>query len=418
MHRNSRRNPICAPWLCAAYALLLACVVTAATTASAATIARCPFDNQTTTSTREGLIYLRYALGLRGGALVAGSSFSSAQAPAAVDGIECPSCQAQIDINGDGQFDAHDATIIARVLAGFTGNALTQGLQFGTGTRPTASLQRQFLADGCPTSTPVVVLAAGDIAYCPSSAAASNAAQTAAVLRRVPGVPVLLLGDLAYSSGTPTEFRDCFDPIWGVEKPRMRPSPGNHEYNTANATGYYAYFGTQAGGTAQGYYSFDIGDWHIVSLNSNIDAQTGSAQELWLRDDLAKTARTCTLAYWHHPLFTSSPRGYNAKMKDIRSTLSEFRATVILNGHEHNYERFAKQNADGVADPVNGIRQFIVGTGGIGMTPMLTAVANSEVRSALTFGALQLTLASNSYAWDFVPAVEGVVVDSGTANCR
>ena len=418
MHRNSRRNPVCALWLCAAYVLLLACVVTAATAAGAATVARCPFDNETAASTREGLIYLRYALGLRGDALVAGSGFSSAQAPAAVGGIECPSCKAQIDINGDGQFDAHDATIIARVLAGFTGNALTQGLQFGSGSRPTALSQRQFVIDGCPTITPVVVLAAGDIAYCPSAAAASNAAATAAVLRRAPGVPVLLLGDLAYLNGTPSEFRDCFDPTWGVEKPRLRPSPGNHEYNTLDATGYYAYFGTQAGRTARGYYSFDIGDWHIVSLNSNIDAQAGSAQELWLRDDLAKTARTCTLAYWHHPLFTSSPRGYNAKMKDIWRALFESRATVILNGHEHNYERFAKQNADGVADPVNGIRQFIVGTGGIGMTPMLTPVANSEVRNSLTFGALQLTLASNSYAWDFVPAVEGVVVDSGTANCR
>ena len=412
---NDRKTPFCVAWLRAVCALVFVCTTTAL---GATTIARCPFDNETAASTREGLIYLRYALGLRGSALVTGIGFSGAQAPAAVASIECPSCQAQIDINGDGQFDAHDATIIARVLAGFNGDALTRGLQFGSGSRPTALLQRQFVIDGCPASVPVVLLAAGDIAYCPSGAAASNAAATATVLRQVPGVPVLLLGDLAYFSGTPSEFNDCFDPTWGVEKPRLRPSPGNHEYNTANATGYYAYFGTQAGRTARGYYSFDLGDWHIVSLNSNIDAAAGSAQELWLRDDLAKTARTCTLAYWHHPLFTSSPRGYNAKMKDIWSTLFEFRATVILNGHEHNYERFAKQNPDGVEDTVNGIRQFIVGTGGIGMTPMVTPAANSKVRESLTYGALQLTLASNSYAWDFVPAVEGVVVDSGSANCR
>jgi acid phosphatase type 7 len=384
----------------------------------AGTLARCPFDNEVTTLTREGATFIRYALGLRGNALVSGTSFSAAQANAVADAITCVSCRPQLDINGDGAFDIHDATIIARVVAGFKGPAITEGLQFGTGSRPSAAAQQQFIHDGCPVNAPVVVLAAGDIAYCPSGAAASNAMQTAAALRRVPGAPVLVLGDLAYFSGTPAEFNDCFDPTWGVEKARLRPAPGNHEYVTPDATGYFGYFGTQAGLAMRGYYSFDVGDWHIVSLNSNIDAVTGSTQELWLRDDLGKTSRSCILAYWHHPVFTSSPRGNNAKMRDIWSTLGEFRTAVILNGHEHNYERFAKQNANGVVDLINGIRQFIVGTGGIGMTPMVTPQTNSEVRNALTFGALKLTLASNSYAWDFVPAVEGVVVDSGTASCR
>ena len=385
---------------------------------SALPTARCPFDRDTASLARDGLVYVRYALGLRAAPLVAGTALTTAQALAASEAITCASCLPQLDINGDGEFDANDAAVIARKLAGFTGARLTDGLTLGTGLRPDAASQQLFVASGCPVSSPVIVLAAGDIAYCPAAPAQSNAAQTAAVLRRVPGVPVLTLGDNAYFDGTALEFSSCFDPTWGVEKARLRPAPGNHDYNTANATGYFGYFGAAAGRTDRGYYSFDLGDWHIVSLNSNIDAATGSAQELWLRDDLGKTARQCILAYWHHPLFTSSPRGDNLKMRDIWRTLDELRATLILTGHEHNYERFAKQTAGGVADPVNGIRQIIVGTGGAGMTPMPVPRANSEVREALSFGVLKLTLASNLYDWEFLPAVPGVIVDSGTATCR
>lgn len=398
-----------------------AALLLVASPTAAGTLARCPFDNEVTTLTREGTVFIRYALGLRGTALVTGTSFSAAQASAAADAIECASCKPQLDINGDGGFDIHDATIIARVLAGFKGNALTDGLQFGSGSRPTAASQRQFIADGCPVSTPVVLMAAGDIAYCPTGFALSGAATTAAALRRVPGVPVLTLGDNAYASGTPAEFATCFDPTWGVEKARLRPAPGNHEYFTVDAAGYYGYFGSQAGASTRGYYSFDLGDWHIVSLNSNIDSTAGSVQELWLRDDLTKSSRRCILAYWHHPLFTSSPRGYNAKMKDIWRTLAEFRATVILNGHEHNYERFAEQTPDGVADPANGIRQFIAGSGGFGLTVFPIPPQpqpNSEVRNDVNLGVLKLTLASTSYAWDFLRASDGVAVDTGAANCR
>jgi acid phosphatase type 7 len=386
--------------------------------ARAATVARCPFINDTTSLTREGLIYLRHAIGLRGAALVAGTGFSEIQATAASDVIVCPTCLPQLDINGDGTFDFNDAVVVARSIAGFRGASLTAGLASSGGSRPDALSQQHFVESGCSVSTPVVVLAAGDIAYCPSGAAASNAAQTAAALRRVPGVPVLTLGDNAYAEGTPAEFAGCFDPTWGVEKTRLRPSPGNHDYLTPDAAGYFGYFGSAAGPPGRGYYSFDVGDWHIISLNSNIDASAGSAQELWLRADLAATSRRCKLAYWHHPVFTSSPRGDNPKMKDIWQALSDFRATIILTGHEHNYERFAKQTATGVADPAGGIRQFIVGTGGLGMTPMPVPKPNSELRNPLNFGVLKLTLASGSYAWEFLPAVEGVIVDSGSASCN
>ena len=414
MHDTAHDKSILFAWARAACISLLVFSVAA----SAVPVARCPFDNESHVATREGVIYLRYALGVRDAALMTGTGFSSAQANAAAAAVQCASCKPQMDINGDGQFDAHDATVIARVLAGFKGNALTDGLQYGAGSRASAAAQQQFIADGCPVSTPVVVLAAGDVAYCPAGFATSNALQTAATLRRVPGVPVLVLGDLAYVSGTPAEFSGCFDPTWGVEKPRLRPAPGNHEYITPEAAGYFAYFGSQAGRTTRGYYSFDIGDWHIVSLNSNIDSATGSVQELWLRDDLTKSSRRCILAYWHHQLFTSSPRGYNNKMLDIWRTLHEFKATLILNGHEHNYERFAKQTPDGVADPINGMRQIIAGTGGLGMTPMVNVATNSEVRQALGYGVLKLTLSGTGYAWDYLPSVEGVIVDSGTDTCR
>jgi hypothetical protein len=254
---------------------------------SALTTARCPFDRDTASLTHDGLVYVRYALGLRGASLVAGTALTAAQAAAAAEAITCPSCLPQLDINGDGVFDANDAAVIARKLAGFTGVRLTDGLTLGTGARPDAASQQLFVASGCPVASPVVMLAAGDIAYCTAAPSQTGAAQTAAVLRRVPGVPVLTLGDNAYVDGTAIEFSGCFDPTWGVEKARLRPAPGNHDYNTANTAGYFGYFGAAAGPTARGYYSFDIGDWHIVSLNSNIDASTGSEQEQWLRADLA-----------------------------------------------------------------------------------------------------------------------------------
>jgi acid phosphatase type 7 len=388
--------------------------------AHAAPRALCPFEHSNASLTREGLIMTRCALDRHGIALVAGTGYTAAHSVAAEAAINCPTCFPQFDINGNNTFDDVDATIISRKLAGFSGSALTQGLTLGSGSRNSELAVLQFLADGCPSATPVIVLAAGDIADCPTTPAQSGAQQTANVLKQTPGVPVLSLGDNAYDSGTPAEFANCFEPTWGSEKPRLRPSPGNHDYGNGSgiADGYYGYFGTLAGKSGVGYYSFDVGDWHIVSLNSNVDATKGSAQELWLRGDLTNTSRQCVLAYWHHPVFTSSPRGDNNKMRDIWRTLAEFKTAVILNGHEHNYERFAKQTADGTLDAVNGIRQFIVGTGGVGLTPILNAKPNSEVRNSSNFGVLKLSLGSTSYTWKFLPTVAGVDIDSGTANCR
>jgi hypothetical protein len=388
-----------------------------ATLASAAPVARCPFDNEFTSLSRDGLLYIRHALGLTGAPLVSGTSFSSVQSNAATASLSCATCWPQLDVNGNNGFDVSDALIISRFLAGMRGMALTDGVALGGGARNTNALVTSFIENGCPVTTPSVILAVGDIAYCPGPAATSNAVATAAATRRVPGVPVLTLGDNVYSSGTPTEFSTCFDPTWGSEMPRLRPSPGNHDYNTAGATGYYDYFGRLAGVSNRGYHSYDIGDWHIVALNSNVDATTGSTQELWLRADLANTTRRCKLAYWHHPRFTSSPRGDNPVMADIWMTLYDFKTDVVLNGHEHNYERFAKQTPSAVL-AFDGIRQFIVGTGGVGLTPFNTPKPNSELREALTYGALKLTLRAAAYDWEFIPSIEGVIVDSGSASCN
>ena len=389
-------------------------------TSSAAPVARCPFDNELVSAQREGMMYARYALGIRGVPLVAATGFAPEHAAAAQAAMECPSCWPQLDINGNGAFDATDALIIARHIAGFRGAALTAGVAL-TGSRNTSALVQGFIAEGCSVATPAVLLAAGDIAYCPTNAASSNASATATVLRRVPGVPVLTLGDNAYVSGTAAEFSNCFAPTWGVELPRLRPSPGNHDYGNAGAggaepVGYLGYFGRLAGATPRGYYSFDLGQWHLVSLNSNINAAAGSAQALWLRDDLANTSRKCILAYWHHPVFTSSPRGDNPKMADVWQALSDFKVDIVLNGHEHNYERFNKQTPTGVA-AADGTRQFIIGSGGIGHTAAVMPLKpNSELFNGLTYGVLKLTLETNAYSWEFLPELSGVVVDSSTAS--
>ena len=366
-------------------------------------------------------MYARYALNVSGAPLVAATGFAPEHAAAAQAAMECPSRWPQLDINGNGAFDATDALIIARHMAGFRGAALTAGVTL-TGSRNTNALVEAFILGGCLVATPAVLLAACDIAFCPVDAASSNAAATAAVLRRVPGVPVLTLGDNAYVSGTTAEFASCFAPTWGVELPRLRPSPGNHDYGNSGAggaepLGYLGYFGRLAGATPRGYYSFDLGHWHIVSLNSNIEAAVGSVQELWLRNDLANTARKCILAYWHHPVFTSSPRGDNPKMQDVWRALTDFKADVVLSGHEHNYERFNKQAVNG-ALATDGIRQFIIGSGGIGHTASVAIKANSEAFNALTYGVLKLTLECSAYSWEFPPQLTDVVVDSGSAACN
>lgn len=259
---------------------------------------------------------------------------------------------------------------------------------------------------------PAVLVGAGDIAQCGKE---SHHA-TAALLDSIPGT-VFTAGDNAYRDGTVREFRECYEPSWGRHKARTRPAPGNHDYRRG-ARGYFGYFGARAGDPELGYYSYDLGAWHIVVLNSNVSMEAGSAQERWLRRDLAAHPRRCTLAIWHHPRFNSgSKHGPSTKPRDVWRALTEAGADVVISGHEHVYERFAPQSADGVADP-RGLRQFTVGTGGAGLYAFGPPAANSEVRDAATFGVLKLTLHAESYAWEFVPAAGGEFRDAGRADCH
>jgi hypothetical protein len=275
-----------------------------------------------------------------------------------------------------------------------------------------------------PTPTPVdeaVLVAAGDVARCDDL---TMARATTKLLDEIPGL-IAVLGDLAYPHGTPREFDECYAPTWGKHRARTRPAIGNHDYETEGAAGYFGFWGMSAGDPAQGYYSYQLGKWHVIALNSNCyevgGCHAGSPQEKWLRENLEAHTADCTLAYWHHPLFSSGIRPAHAQRLELRplwQALHEAGADVALAGHEHNYERFAPQDAMGKSDPEHGIRSFVVGTGGTTLTPFTDPQPNSEVRDWKTHGVLKLTLRPKEYSWEFVPVPGGAFKDSGTAACH
>jgi hypothetical protein len=265
--------------------------------------------------------------------------------------------------------------------------------------------------------TDPVMVGAGDIARCSSPGAEA----TAKLLDGIPGT-VYTTGDNAYESGTTTEFANCYDPTWGRHKARTKPAPGNHEYNTPGASGYFGYFGAAAGDPSKGYYSYDLGGWHIISLNSMCEYVGGcgasSPMVDWLQKDLAANPKSCTLAYFHHPLFSSGEHGNQTKMRPTWDALYAANADVVLNGHDHHYERFAQQSPSGAADPARGIREFVVGTGGGSHYSVVSIQPNSQVRNTDTYGVLKLTLRPTSYDWQFVPEAGQNFTDSGTTSCH
>ncbi len=263
-----------------------------------------------------------------------------------------------------------------------------------------------------PTSQQVFV-GAGDIAQCD---ALDPARQTAQLLRPINGT-VFTLGDNAYFSGSTREFQESYEPTWGTEKFRTRPTAGNHEYDGGNGGApYFQYFGLNAGPPGLGYYSFELGAWHAIALNSNIPASEGSAQGQWLRNDLAASREKCTIAYWHHPLYSSGQNGPQAFVRDFWRMLYNAGADVVMSGHDHLYERFAPQDPDGHMDPARGMREFVVGTGGASLYQFNFMAANSEIR-VRAFGILKLTLDADSYDWQFIQ-VGGAVTDSGRGTCH
>jgi hypothetical protein len=267
----------------------------------------------------------------------------------------------------------------------------------------------------------VTLVGAGNIARCDRTGDEA----TAAILDTMAGT-VFLAGDGAYPGGTPTAYQTCYDPTWGRQKARTYPVPGHRDYDSsATATGYFGYFGAAAGDPTKGYYSFDLGAWHVVMLNSNstfVATAAGSPQETWLKADLAATTQRCVLAVWHHPRFystTSTSFSPTSSVKPFWDDLYAAGAELIINAHMRDYERFAPQTSAGVADPVNGIREIIVGTGGEGLdAPNTLITPNSEVNLSGVYGVLKLTLADGSYGWQFVPAAGQTASDAGSGSCH
>lgn len=268
------------------------------------------------------------------------------------------------------------------------------------------------------SSSDPILVGAGDIARCGST----GDSETAALLGKIQGT-VITLGDNAYESGTPAEFTDCYAPTWGQFINSTHPAVGNHDYLTTGAAGYFGYFGAAAGDPTKGYYSYDLGTWHIVVLNSNCGQAggcgVGSPQQKWLKANLAANPTACTLAYWHHPYYSSGEWGDSLWMTALWQTLYDANADVVLSGHDHDYERFAPQDTNGNLDNARGIVQFVVGTGGSNNFSLTYPLQpNSVISNGNTFGVLELTLHPTSYTWKFVHVSGKTFTDSGTANCH
>jgi acid phosphatase type 7 len=244
------------------------------------------------------------------------------------------------------------------------------------------------------------LVAAGDVASCRSQGDEA----TARLLDRIPGT-IALLGDSVYERGTPKEYRGCFS--WARHKRRIRPAVGNHEYGTPGAAGYFAYFGVPQ------WYSYELGAWHVVVLNTNCSPAGGcgadSLQARWLRADLEAHPAQCTLAYAHHPRFSSGLHGSDRTIGPLWEILSANGVDLFLAGHDHHYERFA---------PKRGLRQWIVGTGGRSLYPVVRRLPGSQTRSFSTYGVLVLKLREAGYTWRFVPVAGGRYKDSGSASCN
>jgi len=260
---------------------------------------------------------------------------------------------------------------------------------------------------------PNVLVGAGDIANCDSPGDEA----TARLLDTIEGT-VFTAGDNAYMNGSAAQFRDCYNPGWGKHRDRTYPTPGNHDYETSNATGYYDYFGSRAGPRNGGYYAYDVANWRVYALNSEFDKVPNLAQMQmdWLKSEFASRPAPCSIAIWHKPLYTSGPNGENPHMRDIFKLLYDNGVDVVLNGHDHIYERFAPQDANGRLDPARGIRQFTVGTGGVATYTNPRVAQNSE-KIFSVWGVLMLTLNSNSYEWEFI-SVDPGFRDTGSGSCH
>ena len=256
-----------------------------------------------------------------------------------------------------------------------------------------------------------VLVGAGDIGFC----GMGGAEATARLLDRFAGT-VFTAGDNAYVSGTHDEFQNCYGPSWGRHLSRTRPAVGNHDFGRGGGD-YFEYFGASAGPAGAGYYSYTVGPWNVIALNSELPSGSASAQMAWLRNELSSRPSLCTAVYWHRPLFSSGRHGDNPDMRDAWRALYEFNVDLVIGAHDHSYERFAPQDADGRLDPARGIREFVVGTGGAPLYEFPSIRPNSEVRASV-WGVAAFTLSAGGYQWEFVPVEGQSFRDSGSASCH
>jgi acid phosphatase type 7 len=262
-----------------------------------------------------------------------------------------------------------------------------------------------------------VVIAAGDIASCNSS----GDELTSRLVESIPGT-LITLGNNAYQNGTERDYEKCFNPSWGQFLSRMKPAIGNLDYNTAGAEAFFDYFSTILGETDEAYYSYEVGNWQVIALDSNcvtVGCGVNSAQSRWLKSELQGSKSKCTLVYMHHPLFSSGRiSGSNKQVEPLWQVMYDSGVDVVLSAHERNYERFAPQTPQGRLDTAKGIREFVVGTGGRGLYGFGPAIPNSEVRNVSALGVLKLNLASDNYSWQFVPVAGKTFTDTGTEKCH
>jgi len=330
-----------------------------------------------------------------------------------------------VQVVGD-TLDEQDETLAVQ-LSNPSGATIADGSGLGT-----------VVGDNGSALAGTKIAAAGDIACDPASSSFNGGLgedlecrqrATSDLLVGAGYEAVLVLGDLQYEDGTLSKFGASYDPSWGRVKAITHPAPGNHEYQTGGAAGYYQYFGAAAGDPTKGYYSFDLGGWHLIALNSNCSAVggcgAGSAQEQWLRADLnANASASCTLAYWHHPRFSSGAHGSDSTYQAFWQALYDANADLVLVGHDHDYERFAPQTPSGALDTTRGIREFVVGSGGKEVGAFPEVRPNSEVRDVSSLGILELTLGTDEYAWRYMPAVAryalayGPFKDTGAGSCH
>ena len=283
---------------------------------------------------------------------------------------------------------------------------------------PTVTVEPTATADPTPApgGSPTVAVSA-DVAGATSG---TNDDATANLLAAMNPTVIAPTGDLVYEDGSAAQFAACYEPTWGRFKDKTRPAPGNHEYHQTNAGPYFDYFGAAAGARGKGWYSYDVGPyWHAIALNSNVSMGSTSEQITWLKADLAANPDKCLLAYWHRPRWSSgTSHGSSTTPHYAVQALYSAGADLVLVSHDHNYERFAPQNPSGGYDPIKGLREFVVGTGGAPMNGFNTPLPNSEVRSSSTYGVLKLTLKQGSYDWKFERAAGGTFTDLGSSTCH